>query len=63
VQAPPDKGKANEALLSFLAKELKMTYSCIEIKTGHSARLKSIFLRGCQKEDIEKFFEKWGEQK
>lgn len=42
VQAPPDKGKANDELIAFLAKSLKLSKSQIKILTGHSSRLKRI---------------------
>ena len=40
VTAPPVEGKANEALLRFLAKELGVSSSCIEILKGHHSREK-----------------------
>ena len=40
VTAPPLEGKANEALLRFLAKELGISSSCIEILKGHHSREK-----------------------
>jgi uncharacterized protein (TIGR00251 family) len=42
VTAPPVEGKANEALIRFLAKELKVSPSCIEILKGHHSREKTL---------------------
>lgn len=40
--APPLEGKANEALIRFLAKELGISPSCIEIIKGHHSREKTL---------------------
>jgi uncharacterized protein (TIGR00251 family) len=58
VQAPPDKGKANEAVVSLLAKELHMAASFIEIRAGEHARLKTVFLLRCTEEQIERLLSK-----
>jgi len=42
VAAPPEKGKANEALLKFLAAHYKV--SGAEIVSGHTAALKMVRL-------------------
>jgi len=42
VTAAPVEGKANEALLRFLAKEFGVTPSSIEIVRGHCSREKII---------------------
>ena len=42
VTAPPIGGKANEALIQFLAKELKISTSSIEILKGHHSREKTL---------------------
>jgi uncharacterized protein len=42
VTAAPVEGKANEALLRFLAKEFGVTLSSIEIVRGHRSREKII---------------------
>lgn len=42
VTAAPVEGRANEALLRFLAKELGVTLSSIEIVRGHRSREKII---------------------
>lgn len=42
VTAPPVEGKANEALIRFLAKELKIPLAHIEILKGHHSRKKTL---------------------
>ena len=42
VTAPPVEGKANEALIRFLAKELGIASSSIEIIKGHHSREKTV---------------------
>lgn len=46
IHAPPDKGKANEALIVFLSDKLKIAKSTIRIVSGHSSRLKKVELVG-----------------
>ena len=46
VTAPPIDGKANEALVKFLAKEFKVPLSSIEILTGRHGREKIIRVGG-----------------
>jgi len=42
VTAPPVEGKANKALVRFLAKEWKISLSQIEIIKGHHSREKTL---------------------
>jgi uncharacterized protein (TIGR00251 family) len=46
VTAPPLEGKANEALLRFLVKELGIPLSHIEILKGHRSREKVLKISG-----------------
>ncbi len=46
VTAPPVEGKANEALVRFLAKELGVAPSDIEIIKGHHSREKMLKVSG-----------------
>jgi hypothetical protein len=46
VTAPPIEGKANEALIRFLAKEIGIPPSSIEITKGHHAREKTLRILG-----------------
>lgn len=45
VTAPPDKNKANEALVRLLAKHFDLAPSCITIVKGHASRLKIIEIK------------------
>jgi len=46
VTAPAIEGKANEALVRFLAKEFRISSSCIEIFKGHHSREKTLKILG-----------------
>lgn len=47
VGAPPDKGKANAALLVLLARRLKLPRSSIFLETGDTNRLKRLRIARC----------------
>ena len=46
VTAPPDKGKANAALIALLAARLDVTRSSILLETGDTNRLKRLRISG-----------------
>ncbi len=46
VQAPPEKGKANKALLAFLAKSLGLKKSQLDLAAGHTSREKTVAVTG-----------------
>ncbi|WP_262693604.1 DUF167 domain-containing protein [Kordiimonas aquimaris] len=46
VVTPPEKGKANKALITLLAKKLRLPKSTIQIIAGHQSRDKIIFISG-----------------
>lgn len=46
ISAPPVKGKANKALIDFLAEKLGVKRSEIEIVSGHMSRVKKIKVIG-----------------
>ena len=46
INAPPVKGKANKALIGFLAKELGVKKSEVEIISGHTSKIKKIKVLG-----------------
>lgn len=46
VTAAPEKGKANAALLKFLAKEWSVAPSRLSIVSGHKDRRKRVCLKG-----------------
>ena len=53
LNAPPVEGKANDALIEFLADMLDLSRSQIEIMTGHTSRHKVVRVRGATGKLIE----------
>ncbi|WP_121542569.1 A1G_07140 family DUF167 domain protein [Candidatus Rickettsia colombianensi] len=45
IKAVPEQGKANEEIISYLAKEWKLSRSNIEIIKGHTHSLKTILIK------------------
>ena len=58
ITAPPVEGAANEAIIKFLAKELKIKKSQITLAKGEKSREKRFELTGISPEDIYKIFPK-----
>jgi len=54
VTAPPVEGKANEALIRFLAKEFGISPSCIEIIKGQHSREKTLRISGVLDQELVK---------
>lgn len=52
VHAPPEKGKANLALLRFLAKRLGLPRSRFALLTGETSRVKRILISGRSPEAV-----------
>jgi uncharacterized protein YggU (UPF0235/DUF167 family) len=46
VAAPPEAGKANEALVRLIAKKLHMATSKVQIVSGATARMKIVEVQG-----------------
>ncbi len=46
VSAPPEKGKANEAVIKLLAKELQLNESALSVISGSTSQHKVIEIRG-----------------
>ena len=46
VQAPPSEGRANEALIAFLAKTFELPKSAVALVSGELSRSKVFLLRG-----------------
>lgn len=44
IRAVPDKGRANEELIEFLAEHLKVAKSYLKILSGHTSRHKRILV-------------------
>jgi uncharacterized protein (TIGR00251 family) len=54
VQAPPVEGKANAALIEFLAEFSGLARNRVEILSGELNRSKVFLLRGLKREDAER---------
>ncbi len=54
LSAPPVDGKANEALVKFLAEKLNVPRANVEIVTGQTSRRKVVRIRGVTAGQIEK---------
>ncbi|MCI5124456.1 MAG: YggU family protein [Candidatus Electrothrix sp. AR5] len=52
LNAPPVDGKANKAVIAFLAKSLKIPKSAVTIRSGLQSRMKKIVLIGVDEEQI-----------
>lgn len=44
IQAKPDEGKANKALIEFLARQLGITKKAVKLLRGNKSRLKQIMI-------------------
>ena len=54
VTAPPERGKANRGLVSFLAKQLQVKTSQIEIVSGFTSGRKMVKITGLDGDDIQR---------
>ncbi len=52
VAAPPEKGKANQCLITFLAQQLGVKKSAIEILSGHTNPVKQVRVVGISAADL-----------
>ncbi len=52
--SPPVDGEANEAVVSQLAKALKVSQSQVIIVSGHTSRTKRVRVEGMASEDVRK---------
>ena len=62
VNAPPEGGKANAAVIKLLAKSWRLPKSAFSIRTGATARRKTIFVEGEPDELVRRII-KWVEHK
>lgn len=53
LQAPAVEGRANEALIDFLAELLKLPKSAVRILSGDRSRIKRVEIAGVSKRHIE----------
>jgi uncharacterized protein (TIGR00251 family) len=54
VAAPPEKGKANKALVDLLSDRLGIRKSSIDIIKGETSRNKVVLINGISSEDLSK---------
>jgi len=52
VTEPPDKGKANKAVVKLLAKKLTLAPSRLEIISGETSRKKSVLITGMSAKEV-----------
>lgn len=52
VAAPPEKGKANDALIDFLAKTLTIRKNQISLESGQTNPLKTLLIDGISAQDV-----------
>lgn len=52
IKAPAVENKANEELVKFLSKLLKIPKSAIVIKSGDTSKLKTLYINGCSIDKI-----------
>ena len=57
VTAPPEKGRANEAVVAMLAERLGIGTDDIMVVSGHSSPSKVLSIAGMNDDAIEKAFE------
>jgi uncharacterized protein (TIGR00251 family) len=53
VAAPPESGKANDALVALLASTLGVSRSGVEIVSGHGSRDKTVVVSGLEGNDVD----------
>jgi len=56
VAAPPVEGAANEALVTLIAKTLKVSRGSVRIVTGEQSRLKILEIDGAAQADLDRVF-------
>ena len=57
IAAVAEKGKANKALLEFLAKQLGIRKNALQITSGQTSCVKQIWIEGITKKDVEKIYQ------
>jgi uncharacterized protein len=57
VQAPPIEGRANSALLEFLAERFGIPKNSVELMTGELSRSKVFLLRGVTLQQVQELLE------
>ena len=57
ISAPPVQGKANKVLIQFLAKQIGVKRSQVEILSGHTSRIKTIHVVGQGTEKLQQLID------
>ena len=57
VAAVAEKGRANKALLEFLAKQLGIRKNALTITSGQTSCVKQICIEGVTEKDVEKIYQ------
>ena len=57
VSAPPEKGKANKAIIKLLAEKLGTKVSSIRVISGETSREKRIFIEGLRASSLDLLWE------
>jgi len=57
VSAVAEKGKANKAILEFLAKQLGVRKNALQITNGQTSCVKQIWIEGVTEKDVEKIYQ------
>ena len=62
VQAPPAEGRANQALVTFLAETFGLPRSAVELIAGELSRSKVFLLRGVKLDEAEAKLTRWTQE-
>jgi uncharacterized protein (TIGR00251 family) len=54
VHAPPIEGRANAALIAFLAESFSIPKNAVELRSGEMSRSKVFLLRGLARQDAQR---------
>ena len=58
VAAAPERGRANEAVLDLLSRELELPRRAVSLVSGHAAREKVVLLEGIDRAESERRLER-----
>ncbi len=61
LKEPPEKGRANAALIKLLSRTWKIPKTDLHLLTGETSSLKVLLIKG-EPEDLQKTLEKWLEE-
>jgi uncharacterized protein len=61
VQAPPEKGKANNAVIKVLEKALDLPKGCVEITSGATSTIKTVSISSADESLLQNSLDKLGD--